>query len=101
MMKHEQLKLKALSNPDVKAEYNALEPEFALLREMLSAWEKTGLSQEEIAVRMGTTAPVFTQLESLLADGKSSPSLATIKKYAKAVDCHVEIRLIQNSPPAS
>ena len=39
-MKHEHLKLKALSNPDVKAEYDALEPEFALLREMLSAREK-------------------------------------------------------------
>lgn len=40
MMKHEQTKLKALSDPDVKAEYDALEPEFALLREMLSVREK-------------------------------------------------------------
>ena len=39
-MKHEQLKLKALSDPNVKAEYNALGPEFALLKEMLSAREK-------------------------------------------------------------
>ena len=100
-MKHEQLKFKALSDPDVKAEYDALEPEFALLRTMLSAREKTGLSQEEIAGRMGTIAPAVTRLESSLAGGKRSPSLATIKKYAKAVDCHVEIKLIQNSPPAS
>ena len=57
LMKHEQLKLKALSDPDVKAEYDALEPEFALLRERLSAQGKTGLSQEEIPVRMGTAAP--------------------------------------------
>ena len=53
-MNHEQLRLKALSDPDAKAEYYALEPEFALLREMLSAREKTGLGQEEIAVRVGT-----------------------------------------------
>ncbi len=39
-MKHEHLKLKAFYDPDVKAEYDALEPEFALLREMLSAREK-------------------------------------------------------------
>ena len=97
MMKHEQMKLKALSDPDVKAEYDALEPEFALLREMLSVREKTGLSQEEIADRMGTIVPAVTRLESSLAGGKRSPSLATIKKYAKAVDCHVEIKLIQNS----
>ncbi|MDE0158052.1 MAG: hypothetical protein OXS28_20935 [Gammaproteobacteria bacterium] len=57
LMKHEQLKLKALSDPDVKAEYDALKPEFALLRERLSAREKTGLSQEEITVRMGTITP--------------------------------------------
>ena len=97
MMNHEQMKIKALSNPDVKAEYDALEPEYALLREMLLAREKTGLSQEEIAVRMGTIAPAVTRLESLLVGGKHSPSLATIKKYAKAVDCHIEIKLIHNS----
>ena len=100
-MNHEQLKLKTLSDPDVKAEYDALEPEFALLREMLSAREKTGLSQEEIALHMETKGPAVTRLESSLAGGKRSPSLATIKKYAKAVDYRVEIKLIQNSPPAS
>ena len=42
-MKHEQLKLKALSDPDVKVEYDALDPEFALLREMLSVREKPAL----------------------------------------------------------
>ena len=68
---------------------------------MLSVQAKTGLSQEEIAVWMRTKAPAVTRLESSLAGGKRSPSLATIKKYAKAVDCHVEIKLIQNSPPAS
>lgn len=57
LMKHEQLKFKALSDQHVKAEYDALDPEFALLREMLSAREKTGLSQEEIAVRMRIIAP--------------------------------------------
>ena len=36
-MKHEHLKLKAFSDPDVKAEYDALEPEFAVMREMLLA----------------------------------------------------------------
>ena len=95
-MTHEMLKAKALSNLDVRAEYDALEPEFALLREMLSAREKAGLSQAEIAIRMGTKAPAVTRLESSLTSGKHSPSLATIKKYAEAVDCHIEIKLIHN-----
>ncbi len=79
-MKHEQLKLKAPSDPAVKAEYDVLESEFVLLREILIAREKTGISQEEIAARMGTIAPAVTRLESSLAGGKCFPSLATIEK---------------------
>ena len=95
-MTHEELKAKALSNPNVKAEYDALKAEFSLLRVMLLAREKTGLSQAEIATRMGTKAPAITRLGSSLTSGKHSPSLSTIKKYAEAVDCHVEIKLIHN-----
>ena len=43
-MTHEELKAKALANPDVKAEYDALAPEFNLLREMLLARKSAGLS---------------------------------------------------------
>ena len=95
-MTHEELKAKALANPDVKAEYDALAPEFNLLREMLLARKNAGLSQAEIAIKMGTKAPAVTRLESSLTSGNHSPSLATIKKYAEAVNCHVEIKLIHN-----
>ena len=96
-MTHEELKAKAFLNPNVKTEYDALKPEFALLREMLIARENTGMSQAEIASRMGTKAPAITRLESSLTSGKHSPSLATLKKYAEAVNCHIEIKLINNS----
>jgi len=96
-MTHEELKAKAFLNPNVKAEYDALEPEFALLREMLIAREKAGMSQAEIASHMGTKAPAITRLESSLTSGRHSPSLATLKKYAEAVNCHIEIKLINNS----
>jgi len=95
-MTHEELKAKSLANPDVKAEYDALAPEFSLLREMLLARKSAGLSQAEIAIKMGTKAPAVTRLESSLTSGNHSPSLATIKKYAEAVNCHVEIKLIHN-----
>ncbi|MDR4506298.1 MAG: hypothetical protein MRK01_16120 [Candidatus Scalindua sp.] len=52
-MTHNKLKKVALSKPKVKAEYDALEPEFTLLREMLLARQKAGLSQAQIAERMG------------------------------------------------
>lgn len=95
-MTHEELKAKALSNAAVKAEYDALSPEFSLLREMLLARKEAGLTQVEIASLMGTKPPAITRLESSLSSGKHSPSLATIKKYAEAVNCHVEIKLVHN-----
>ena len=96
-MTHSELKEKALKRKNVKAEYEALEPEFNLLREMLKARQKAGLSQAEIAERMGTKAPAVTRLESALSSGKHSPSIATIKKYADALDCHLEIKIVANS----
>jgi transcriptional regulator with XRE-family HTH domain len=63
---------------------------------MLLARENSGLSQAEIALRMGTKAPSITRLESSLTSGKHSPSLATLKKYAEAVNCHIEIKLVHN-----
>jgi transcriptional regulator with XRE-family HTH domain len=96
-MKHSELKEKALKRKGVKTEYKALEPEFTILHELLQARQKAGLSQAEIAERMGTKAPAITRLESSLSSGKHSPSIATIKKYADVLDCHLEIRIIANS----
>ena len=95
-MMHSELKNKALSKKAVKAEYEALEPEFSLLKDLLSARKKAGISQAEIAKRMGTKPPAITRLESSLTSGKHSPSIATLKKYVEALGCHLEIRLVQN-----
>ena len=96
-MKHSELKAKALKKTKVKAEYDALEPEFKLLRELLNTRQKAGLSQAEVAERMGTKPPAVTRLESSLSSGKHSPSLATLKKYANALDCHLEIKVVANN----
>ena len=95
-MTHSELKEKALKRKGVKAEYDALEPEFTLLRELLQARQKAGLSQADIAERMGTKPPAVTRLESSLTSGKHSPSIATLKKYAQALGCHLEIKLVSN-----
>jgi transcriptional regulator with XRE-family HTH domain len=96
-MKHSELKEKALKKKNIKTIYEALEPEFSLLRELLNARQKAGVSQAEIATLMGTKAPAITRLESSLSSGKHSPSIATLKKYANALGCHLEIKLIANS----
>ena len=94
MMGHKELREKALKNKAVRDEYDALKPEFLLLREMLKARNDAGLSQADIAERMGTKAPAITRLESSLTSGIHSPSIATLKKYAEAVGCHLEIKLV-------
>jgi len=94
-MNHNQLKDKALRKQSVREEYDALKPEFSLLREMLKARNDAGLSQADVAERMGTKPPAITRLESSLTSGRHSPSIATLKKYAEAVGCHLEIKFVQ------
>ena len=93
-MSHSELKKEALRKKNVRLAYEALEPEFSLLRELLKARRKAGLSQAEVAERMGTKAPAVTRLESSLSSGKHSPSIATLKKYAGALGCRLEIKLV-------
>ncbi|KUG25958.1 putative dna-binding protein [hydrocarbon metagenome] len=95
-MTHEKLKNKALKKASVKKEYDKLEPEYTLLREMLRARNKAGLSQTEVAQKMGTKSTAITRLESSLSSGKHSPSLATIKKYLEVLNCRLEIKITHN-----
>ena len=96
-MKHADLKKEALKRPGVKSEYKALKSEFELLRQMLSARTKAGMSQADVAMRMGTHAPAITRLESALGTGKHSPSVDTLKRYAEAVGCQLKIRLVRRA----
>ncbi len=96
-MKHSELKAKALNNTAVKKAYDSLELEFSLLGELLKARQKAGMSQAEIAKRMGTKAPAVTRLESSLGSGKHSPSISTLKKYANALGYHLTIKLVADS----
>lgn len=94
-MNHAELKAKILANPEVVAAYKTMEPEFSLLRQMLKARQRAGLSQAEIAKRMGTKAPAVTRLESSLSSGKHSPSVATLRRYAHAVGCELQVKLVK------
>lgn len=92
MLTHDELKEKALLREGVKEAYDALEPEYAVIRELLRARQAAGLTQTQVAERMHTKSPAVARLESL--SGKHSPSLSTLKKYAEAVGCRLEIRLV-------
>ena len=76
--------------------YDGPEEEYLLVREMLSARSKSGLTQEAVAERMGTTKSAVSRLESV---GKHAPSLTTLKRYARAVGCNLEIKLVPKDCP--
>jgi transcriptional regulator with XRE-family HTH domain len=97
MLTHEEFRKKALSNPEVQSEYEKLKPEFMLFDELLRARKAAGLTQAEIAERMGTKTPAIARLESGGGSNKHSPSIATLRKYAEAVGCDLEIKLVRRA----
>ena len=88
-------KARALSRPDVRREYDRLSDEFAFLDEILKARAESGLSQAEVAARIGTTQSAVARLES--AGGGHSPSITTLQRYASALGYKVQVRLVKDS----
>ena len=85
MKTHDQLIKKLIKRPGVKAEVERIEREEAVLLDtLLKARHDAGLTQAQVAERMGTQAPAVVRLERSLATGKHSPSIATVRKYVKA-----------------
>ena len=85
----QQLKTKLLKNPQTRAEYDALTDEFETVRELIAARTLAGLTQNEVALRMGTTQSVVARLES----GKRTPSMRTVQRYAQAVGARAVVRI--------
>ena len=83
------LKADLLRDPEVRAEYDALEEEFAIASELIAARARAGLSQAEVAARMGTTQSTIARLES----GRTLPSLPILRRYAAATGSRVVVHL--------
>ena len=94
---HDEFMEKALKRKGFGEAYAALADEYSLAHELLAARSRAGLTQEEVAQSMGTTKSAVSRLESV---GRHSPSVTTLKKYARAVGCEVEIHLVPVSRPA-
>ncbi len=86
------LKARILANPEARAEYDAQAPEFKLARELITARTRAGLTQTELAERMGVSQPVVARIEGSIGSRKHAPSLATLRKYADACGQRLVIR---------
>lgn len=76
-------------DPPYAAEYRAMEPEFALARELIRARTTAGTTQGEVAQRMGTKQTVVARLES----GRAKPSTRTLERYTEATGRRLKISL--------
>jgi ribosome-binding protein aMBF1 (putative translation factor) len=84
------LRQKLLTDPEVKAEYDRLGPILSVVGEMIEARLAAGLTQADIAARMGTTQSVIARLEN----ARHMPTFDMVARYAAAVDRRLDIHLV-------
>jgi ribosome-binding protein aMBF1 (putative translation factor) len=84
------LRSKLLTDLDVKAEYDRLGPIFAVVGEMIEARQEAGLTQAEVASRMGTTQSVVARLET----ARHMPTFDLVARYAAAIGRRIDVHLI-------
>jgi len=80
-----------LKDPEVKAGYDKLQPEFAVIEAILRARMNRKITQARLARKMKTKQSAISRLES----GTANPSLNFLKRLAEALDSRLEIRLVQ------
>jgi len=90
-MNLQHLKNRALQNQEVKTEYEKLDSEFQLIDSLLTMRKKAGLTQEEVATRMGTKKGNISRLEK----GATNPSWKTLQNYAHACGYEVTMKFKQ------
>ena len=84
-----------LKDPEFREAYDELEPEFTLARQLIQARVRAGLTQQELASRMGTTQPAIARLES----GRQKPTTKTLERFAAATESRLEIHLVAAEEP--
>ena len=76
-----------LKDPEIRAEYDALEPEFSLMQAMIDARKSSGLTQKQLSERTGIAQSDISKLES----GNGNPSLRTLERLVKGMGMRVQI----------
>ena len=79
-----------LKNPEFKVEYDAVEPEFQIIKTMLDGRNKLNLTQKDLAELSGITQADISRLEN----GNANPSIRTLKKLAAAMNMTLDIKFV-------
>lgn len=84
-----EVKNEMLRDPETDSAYNDLEEEYVLIASIMRARLEKGLSQAELAARMGTTQGNISRLES----GRYNPSVKFLQRVARALEKELEVTL--------
>ena len=88
-VKYEDFKAQRLKDPEVRAEYEALEPEFRLIRDILLRRSQLNLNQAQLAKLIGTQQPAISRLER----GDGNITISTLRRIADALNADLDISL--------
>ena len=89
-MKYKELKENYLQDPEVKKEYDALEPEYQFIHDLIVCREELALSQQGLAALTGIDRADISRIEN----GNANPSLRTMKRIANGLGKRLEIRIV-------
>ncbi len=87
MSNYDTFREEMLKDPEIKAEYDALEPEYAIIRAMVDARKSTGLTQKELSERTGIAQSDISKFEK----GGGNPSLKTLQRLADGMGMTLRI----------
>lgn len=90
MTNYEVFKKEMLEDPEIKAEYDMLEPEFDIIRSLIEARKSLKLTQKELSDRTGITQADISRIEN----GTRNPSLAMLKRLAKGMGMKLRLEFV-------
>ncbi len=90
MSNYRDYKNKILQNPEVKAEYDALQLEYDIIQAMIDARNEQNLTQKELSARTGITQADISRIEN----GTRNPSLKMLKKLARGLGMQIKLEFI-------
>ncbi len=93
MTNYNEFKNKMLSDPEVKEEYDELEPEFDIIRALVEARKEQNLTQKELSKRTGITQADISRIEN----GTRNPSLEMLKRLAKGMGMRLKLEFISET----
>lgn len=79
-----------LRDPEIKAEYDALEPEFNIIQAIIDARKCSGITQKQLAERTGIAQGDISKLEN----GSANPSLRTLQRLALGMGMKLKIEFL-------